>query len=441
MKSKGARPSMSETLEVHLGAAGLPVGVLNYVSQGRRELSQFSYADSWLSHVDRFEISPDLPLQSGYQPRRAPSARDSVFHFALADTEPDAWGRRVIERAHAKARRVDPALAPLNELDYLSAVDDFSRIGALRLYKDGKYLRAAEEGCRMTPPFIELEKMYRATRAIETSTETLEDLRYLQGKGTSLGGMRPKCTVLDEDGRLAIGKFPSVSDTHNVTRAEVLALRLARIAGIEAAGSRCVTINETPVALIERFDRVAGDRRIPYLSAASMLQASRDEERAYTEIVDVIQQRCARPNEDAQQLWRRLLFNLLITNTDDHLQNLGFLYDGNGLWRLAPAFDLNPMPGKLRESKTWLTEDAGPVETVEMLLAECKYFALSRAHALSILEHVLDAVLQWKRVALTAEVGLTAPELDALYDAFEHDQTDDAREALGRPRLRPKVGA
>ncbi|RDV00527.1 type II toxin-antitoxin system HipA family toxin [Trinickia dinghuensis] len=441
MKSKTARLGVSELLEVHLGASGLPVGRVNYVSQGRREVSQFAYADSWLNHPDRFEVSPDLPLQPGYQPRRAANPRDSVFHFALADTEPDAWGRRVIERAHAKARRADPALAPLNELDYLCAVDDFSRVGALRFCKEGKYLRTVDEGRRTTPPFIELEQIYRATRAVETSKETSEDLRYLQGKGTSLGGMRPKCTVLDEDGRLAIGKFPSVSDTINVTRAEVLALRLARNAGIEAAGSRCVTINGTPIALIERFDRVGEDRRIPYLSAASMLQASRQEDRAYTEIVDIIQQRCVRPDEDAQQLWRRLVFNLLITNTDDHLQNLGFLYDGNGLWRLAPAFDLNPMPDKLRESKTWLTEDAGPIETVEMLLKSCNYFALSRPQALSILAQVLDAVLHWKHVALSAEVGLTAPELDAFYDAFEHDQTDDAREALGRPRLRSKATA
>lgn len=441
MKRNVSRPGVSETIEVRVGAAGLPVGRLSYFCQGRREVSQFAYADSWLDYVDRFEISPDLPLESGYQPKRATNAQDSVFHFALADTEPDAWGRRVIDRAHAKARRANPALVPLNELDYLCAVDDFSRVGALRLCKEGTHLRATDGGRRTTPPLIELERMYQATRAVETSKDTEEDLRYLQGKGTSLGGMRPKCTVLDENGRLAIGKFPSVSDTINVTRAEVLALRLARAAGIEVAASRCVTINGTPVALIERFDRADNDLRIPYLSAASMLQASRQEERAYSEIVDSMRQRCVRPNEDAQQLWRRLVFNLLITNTDDHLQNLGFLYDGHGLWRLAPAFDLNPMPNKLRESKTWLTEDTGPIDSVEMLLGACNYFALSRPEALLILTEVLDAVQQWRRVALTPEVGLTIEELEAFDDAFEHDQTDDAREALGRPRLRMKVSA
>lgn len=441
MKRNVSRPAVSETIEVRLGAAGLPVGRLSYLCQGRREVSQFAYADSWLDSPDRFEISPDLPLEAGYQPKRAANAQDSAFHFALADTEPDAWGRRVIERVHAKARRANPGLALLNELDYLCAVDDFSRVGALRLCKEGQYLGTTDEGRRTTPPLIELERIYQASRAVETSKDTAEDLRYLQGKGTSLGGMRPKCTVLDENSRLAIGKFPSVTDTINVTRAEVLALRLAHAAGIETAGSRCVTINGTPVALIERFDRVGDDRRIPYLSAASMLQASRQEDRAYTEIVDIIRQRCARPDEQARQLWRRLVFNLLITNTDDHLQNLGFLYDGHGLWRLAPAFDLNPMPDKLRESKTWLTEDTGPIDSIEMLLGACNYFALSRPQALQILNEVLDAVLQWRRVALTPEVGLTNEELGAFEDAFEHDQTDDAREALGRPRLRIRVSA
>lgn len=177
------------------------------------------------------------------------------------------------------------------------------------------------------------------------------------------------------------------------------------------------------------------------MSATSMLQASRQEERAYSEIVDSMRQRCVRPNEDAQQLWRRLVFNLLITNTDDHLQNLGFLYDGHGLWRLAPAFDLNPMPNKLCESKTWLTEDTGPIDSVEMLLGACNYFALSRPEALLILTEVLDAVQQWRRVALTPEVGLTVEALEAFNDAFAHDQTDDAREVLGRPRLRMKVSA
>ena len=223
------------------------VGELIFIQQGRREFSQFHYAASWLADPNHFEISPDLPLVAGFQTRKAPSAHDSVFHFAMADTTPDAWGRRVIGRARAKDRRTNPKLGPLTELDYLCAVDDFSRIGALRLHGEGKYLRAADDGRRRTPAFIELEHMYAATRAVESDKETSEDLTYLMGKGTSVGGLRPKCTMLDESGKLAIGKFSSVMDTINVTRAEVLALHLARRAGIRTANSQPASSTTVPV--------------------------------------------------------------------------------------------------------------------------------------------------------------------------------------------------
>jgi serine/threonine-protein kinase HipA len=225
----------------------------------------------------------------------------------LADTEPEAWGRRVIARAHAKERKDNPALGTLTELDYLCAVDDFSRIGALRIQNaNGGYLRSADQGRRTTPPILELEKMLAASRAVEISRETVDDLNYLLGKGTSLGGMRPKCTVLDEDGMLALGKFPSVNDERNVTRGEVLALRLARLAGIDAADARIFTVQGTPVAIVRRFDRTTTDGRIPYMSGATLLQASRNAEYAYTELIDEMRSRCLNFAADARQLWRRL---------------------------------------------------------------------------------------------------------------------------------------
>ena len=239
----------------------------------------------------RFGVSADLPLVAGYQAHKAASAHDSVFYGALADIAPDAWGRSVIARDHAKRRKDDPKLPALTELDYLLAVDDFSRVGALRLRDpDGTWHRTVQAGRRSTPPLIELERVFQASRAVERGQETAEDLRYLQGKGTSLGGMRPKCTLVDEDSRLAIGKFPSVGDTRSVTRGEVLALKLAARAGIEAAPARVVCLgpsgSEVPIAVIQRFDRDEADGRIPYQSAASLLQASREEDRSYTEIAD-----------------------------------------------------------------------------------------------------------------------------------------------------------
>jgi len=412
--------TVKRRVEVCLGAAATPVGTLTYAHEPRREYSAFAYADSWLANPAGFAVSADLPLASGYQAHRAETSRDSVFAGAVADTEPDAWGRRVVARDHAKRRAVDPALTPLDELDYLLAVDDFSRMGALRFREgDGEFERTAEAGRRRTPPLLELGAILRASRLLELGQETLADLAYLQGKGTSLGGMRPKCTVIDEDGSLALGKFPSVGDEHSVTRAEVLALRLARRAGIDVPDARIVVVGDAAVAVIRRFDRV-GDGRIPYQSAASLLQANRDEERNYVEIADAIRQVGQQPVEDVQQLWRRMAFNLLITNVDDHLRNCGFLHAEHGQWRLAPAFDLNPFPDKAPESKTWLSEEDGPVTSVAQLVSRADYFALNEAQALTVLSEVTDAVRSWRTVAQDPDIGLSPADIDHLAPAFEH---------------------
>jgi serine/threonine-protein kinase HipA len=235
---------------------------------------------------------------------------------------------------------------------------------------------------------------------------------------------------MDDDGTLALGKFPSVKDERSITRGEVLALRLARQAGIETSNGRIVMVKGTPIAVISRFDRTKNHGRIAYLSAASLLQANRNEEHAYTEVVDAMKMVCAGTKADAQQLWRRLVFNHLITNVDDHLQNLGFLYVGNGLWRLAPAFDLNPFPDKDRESKTWLSEDTGPITAIEPLLEKADYFHLRKSEALAILAEVHGAVSRWRSLAMSAEVGLTASEVEDFAPAFEHSEMDQARAIL-----------
>ena len=412
--------SQRTQLDVFLGKAEKPLGRLIFVKDGQREFSQFAYSDEWLADPLFFDVSPDLHRQSGYQLRKPPGKSDSCFFLALADTEPDAWGRRVIARAHAKARSKEASLGPLTEADYLACVDDFSRVGALRLRDEqGHYLRSVADGARSTPAFLELEKILLASRAVEMSKETSEDLAYLQGKGTSLGGMRPKCTILDADGSLSLGKFPSVGDERAVTRGEVLALRLAKQAGIDSATARIVMVQDQPVAMIRRFDRTPEQNRIPYMSGATLLQANRDDEHSYTEIVDVMRSKCENFVDDARQLWRRLVFNHLITNVDDHLQNIGFLYCGNNQWRLSPAFDLNPFPDKDRESKTWLSEDSRPISSHEQLLEQAPRFELSQAQAQAVLDEVVAAVKQWKDVAIEPEVGLQAHEIKDFKPAFE----------------------
>ena len=416
------------TLDVCLGQTEQPVGRVVYVKDGPREFSQFVYNEAWLTNPRYFDLSPDLARQTGYQLRKPPTRNDSCFFLALADTEPDAWGRRVIARAHAKARALDASLSPLTELDYLAAVDVFSRMGALRLRVAlGHFLRSAGQGERSTPALIELEKILSASRAVELSTETAQDLAYLQGKGTSLGGMRLKCTVLDVDNALALGKFPSVSDERSVTQGEVLALQLAHGAGIDSAQARIVHVQDQAVAVIRRFDRTPAQARIPYISGATLLQARRDDEHTYTELLDAMRSHCQHFAQDARQLWRRLVFNHLITNVDDHLQNIGFLYVGHQQWQLAPAFDLNPFPDKTHESKTWLSEDTGPITSVRQLLQQAPRFELTAQEAQAIVAQLVVAVSQWREVAQTPDIGMTAAELSRFQPAFEHAALQEAK--------------
>jgi serine/threonine-protein kinase HipA len=430
-------PPVERTVRVALGASASPVGQLTYARLGSRESSAFVYDASWLQNGARFAISPDLVLTAERQFRKAPTRSDSVFHFAIADTEPNGWGCRVIARDHAKRRKLAPekgeaVSGALTEMDYLLGVDDESRVGAIRLTNDqGVFLRTMEDGGRRAPPLPELAQLIGASRAVEYGTETEADLRYLRGRGTSLGGMRPKCTIIDDDGHLAIGKFPSVQDERAVTRAEVLALRLAQMAGITAAHARIVHSDNVPIALIRRFDRHNGGR-IPYLSAASLLQASREEDHSYTEIAERILVVSDDPSRDLIELWRRIIFSMLITNVDDHLQNHGFLHVGHGQWRLAPAFDINPMPDTDRELKTWLTEESGPSGSIEEALAAAGHFHLTRGAALDVLDTVYQAVRGWREMALSKEVGMTAREAAEFEPAFEHTELAAARRLLER---------
>lgn len=218
---------MKRSLKIYIGNSTRQVGVLRYNLQGARENANFEYGADWLAASDRFALEPDVRLLPGPQYPQRDNTR-SIFHGFISDSEPDGWGKRVILRDHIKRRKrknesnESETVAPLNSLDYLLGVDDFSRISALRFQdEEGTFQRVAQEGCRRAPPFVELDRILRSTRKVEENEETEEDLSYLLGRGTSLGGMRPKCTIIDEDGFLSIGKFPSISDERAVTKGEV----------------------------------------------------------------------------------------------------------------------------------------------------------------------------------------------------------------------------
>ncbi len=429
---------MKRKIGVFLGDAGRRVGTLRFDSQGARESAAFEYDREWLAVSDRFALEPDLPLVTGAQFHKPSSREASIFHGAIADTEPDGWARRVILRDHAKRRALTRAAGeakdhqPLTPIDFLLAVDDVNRLGAIR-FQDEEGVFQRGDGQRTAPPLIELSTMMTASRAVETNTETAEDLAYLRGRGTSLGGLRPKCSVIDADGALSIGKFPSVEDERAVTKGEVLAMQLAKAAGINAPQARLIDSDGIPVTLIRRFDRTANGR-LMYVSAATLLSVDvgAPTEHTYTEIVDAIRQHGADAQADIEELWRRIAFFILMNNVDDHLHNHGFLHVAKDQWRLSPAFDINPFPDRQRELKTWISEDAGPAASIDALMAVAAYFKLDKEAAVKILAEVERTISNWR--VRGRELGMSAAELEQFADAFEHHEREVAQAIVRKTR-------
>jgi serine/threonine-protein kinase HipA len=414
--------NMKRTMSVSLGQDAIEVGTLVFEASGARRAVAFAYREEWLASPNCFALSPDLPLVSGYQYHANTDAGQSVFFACFSDVEPDGWGRMVIKRDHAKQRKETggdqlPA-GPLTEFDFLAWVNDFSRMGAIR-FRDEKGIFQRQDGSRGTPALLSLPQLLSASKAVEENRETARDLAYLRGNGTSLGGLRPKCSILDGDGTLAIGKFPSVKDTRSVVHGEVLALHLATAAGIDAAKARVMDSEGTPVAIITRFDRREG-KRLMYLSARSLMQAAPAQQYSYVDIADTIRLYSSQAAQDLHEIWRRLVFNILINNVDDHLNNHGFLHHAHGQWKLAPAFDINPFPDKERTLKTWISEDSGDAASLSDALAVADLFGLNANAAAAILDQIKKVVRQWKTAARA--IGMSAVDIESFEPAFMHPE-------------------
>jgi len=240
----------------------------------------------------------------------------------------------------------------------------------------------------------------------------------LLAPGSSLGGARPKASVRDKHGHLAIAKFPRKDDDYNTVLWEAVALRLAQNAGIPVPEARVQIVAGKPVLLVRRFDR-HGTQRVPFLSAMSMLGSKNNEARSYMEIADALRRYGAATKEDIRALWRRMVFNILISNTDDHLRNHGFVYTGQAGWRLSPAYDLNPVPVdiKPRVLSTAINEDDGTA-SFALAMGVAPYFELDEKEARAIGAEVAKAVSEWRREA--ARHGLSKSEMDRVASAFEH---------------------
>lgn len=395
---------MNETIEVHIVHAGETrlVGRCRYGAKARSQSSVFEYADGWLGYREAFALDPvNLPLR---QNPVYTSSNKSALPGAMRDTAPDRWGRQLIRRAFRKSGEV----RSLSEIDYLLAINDQTRLGALRYKREGEGEFDHGIGRYRVPPLIQLPALLNAADAVQGNTETADDLKLLLNEGSPLGGARPKSAVVDRDGLLAIAKFPKPDDDRSIPHGEIMALALAKKSGLNVASGRLETVAGRPVALIRRFDR-AGENRIPFLSAMSLLGLNDGDAATYTDIAECIRMYSSAPTADLHELWRRIVFGVMIGNLDDHLRNHGFLYDSDDKWRLSPAYDLNPVPLEemVRELTTWIS-DEGPEAELDLAYRAAPFFALKDEEAARIAGEVAAGLQCWRDLA--RQFGMSAAD-------------------------------
>lgn len=388
-----------------------------------RERASFEFDREWLADPVHHALGPALPAHEG----AFHTAEGRALFGVLGDSAPDRWGRRLITRNEARrARAAGTTPRAPREIDFLLGVTDIVRQGALRfrVTEDSPFVAQldVDDGHAHVPPIIELPDLLNAANALAADPDSVaadNAVRLLLAPGSSLGGARPKASVRDHDGALAIAKFPDRMDDIDVIRWERVMLELAHRAGISITDARLHEMADAVVLIVRRFDR-HGERRIPFLSAMSLLDAADGDHRSYVEIFDALRQIASAAADDGAQLWRRLAFNILASNFDDHLRNHGVLYDG-AAWRLSPAYDLNPVPAhvKSRELSTAINVDGDTTASIELAVEAAPEFFLEKKDAQRIAIEVARAVKGWRIVA--GEFGIHAAEVDRMTSAFEHD--------------------
>jgi serine/threonine-protein kinase HipA len=384
-----------------------------------KETFSFEYTKDWLQSGFNRTIDPDLQYYSG---RFFP--RDEKINFGMfLDSCPDRWGRVLMDRREAVLAKAESRdRKTLFESDYLLGVFDLHRMGALRfkLEEDGDFLN---DDRRMSiPPWTSLRELEHACKMFEEDSisdkEQLKWINLLLAPGASLGGARPKASVLDQTNNLWIAKFPSINDEKNVGAWEYIACYLAKKCGLNIAEGQIKKFsNKSHTFLTKRFDRNDKGQRMHFASAMTMLGqvdgADYTSGVSYMEIAEFLIRNGADTDTDLEEIWRRIVFNISIKNTDDHLRNHGFLLTEKG-WRLSPAFDVNP-----NEFGSGLSLNISETDNAldfDLAISVAEYFRLSKVKANKIIKKTKETVSEWRKVA--QGVGISKAEQDRMSIAF-----------------------
>ena len=395
------------------------VGELSYESLRGSDSYGFKFSNEWLKQHGDIFLGDDLNNYPGHQYTHP--ARDIFGCFA--DALPDRWGRTLLlRREQIEAEEEHRPVRRLSSFDFLTGIDDYSRMGGFRFKEtpDGEFINT-HESLRI-PPLTSMRTLVAASEEIERSEEQnqLPDKRWiaqLVQPGSSLGGARPKASVVDTDGTLYVAKFPSRKDDYDVGLWEHFCHLLAAKAGIDAATTKVIPANDKYHALLSRrFDRTDDNRRIHFASAMTLLGLIDGDDattgHGYLDIVDFIVQSCTQVEANLQKLFRRVAFNVCIGNSDDHFRNHGFLLTAKG-WTLAPAYDMNPT---LNEYQSLLISSSSNKADLSVLLDACEEYMLTRATAERIVAEVTAAVRDWQKVA--QRIGIVKREQDMFSARF-----------------------
>ena len=393
------------------------IGILfAHEGKGRKSFS-FAYEKDWLTSNQAFLLDPDIQHYSG------PQFPDSKENFGIfLDSMPDTWGRTLLKRrAHALDKKQGKSPSNLYEIDFLLGVYDESRMGALRFKLDpqGDFLDNSVHS--PTPPWSSVGQLQHAVDCIESDQDNDEVQKWLAqliAPGSSLGGARPKANILDEQKHLWIAKFPSRNDTIDKAAWEYVSYQLAIKAGINMSESKISMVSgKYNTFFTKRFDRIKSER-IHFASAMTMTGNNEDILRnttaSYLDIAEVIQQYGANVKEDLAQLWKRIVFNILISNTDDHLRNHGFILSDKG-WLLSPAYDINPSIDKNGLSLN-IDMDNNDLD-IELAKSVGEYFRLNNTAMNNSIEEVKLGVKLWKIIA--NEIGISKFEQEIISGAFK----------------------
>ncbi|PCJ01518.1 MAG: toxin HipA [Flavobacteriales bacterium] len=383
-----------------------------------KEIFSFEYNKEWLTYDQAQLLDPELQLYAGLQHLGTNQKNFGLF----LDSSPDRWGRLLMRRKEAAmARKEERAEQKLFETDYLLGVFDGHRMGALRfkLDIDGDFLNNNRE--LASPPWTSLRELEQISLKLEQDdiTEAPEYLKWLNmliAPGTSLGGARPKASIVGKDESLWIAKFPSRNDGGDVGGWEIVTYELAIAAGIQMAESKAQKFSSKYYTfLTKRFDRTRDGKRIHFASAMTMLGYADGQDHndgiSYLELAEFIAENGANVNEDLEELWRRIVFSICVTNTDDHLRNHGFILTEGG-WILSPAYDINPV-----ETDTGLTLNISDNDNsldLELAMEVHAFFRLSKEQAKEIINEVTTAVRPWKDVATKYGISRAEQELKSL---------------------------